>query len=215
MIRHRWDGLALASILASTFVAALLYDRLPDPVPTHFDLSGHPNGWLPKAAAAWGMPLFALALWAIVRFVARLLPAGDRRRLTESALALVAMLTAVFVSGVHVTILYAAAVPGTSVLRPVFLLVGALFVALGLIMPRLRRNRLIGIRTVWTLSSDENWARTHRVAGYALVIGGVFGAVLGATGGPVGAALAVAGYLISALVPAVYSYVIAREGDAS
>ena len=41
---------------------------------------------------------------------------------------------------------------------------GALFVMLGLVMPRVRRNPWVGVRTPWTLASDENWARTHRFA---------------------------------------------------
>src|SRR5262249_8374719 len=140
MAHHRWDVLAVASLLGSALFAALVYERLPDLVPTHFDLSGQPNGWMPKALAAWGIPLFGFAMWAFVRFVNRVIPRSDRKRLSETHVAVLSMLTAMFLASVQVVVLYAATVPGAAVIRPTFLLVSALFVALGLIMPRLRRN---------------------------------------------------------------------------
>jgi uncharacterized membrane protein len=66
----------------------------------------------------------------------------------------------------------------------------------------------MGVRTPWTLSSDENWARTHRVAGYAFVPAGllaVFGVLAGA------AAAAPILVIASAMIPAVYSFVLARQ----
>jgi uncharacterized membrane protein len=212
---RRWDAFAVLAFVGALSFAALVYDRLPDPVPTHFDLEGNPNGWMPKNVACWALPVFGLVLWSVVRFVVRILPRGDRGRLNEGLVSFVAMLAAVFVAAVQIVLLYAAAVPGTSVMPPVFVLGGGLFVALGLIMPRVRRNPIIGIRTAWTLTSDENWARTHRVAGYSMVAGGVFGTVAGLAGTPVGAGLAIAAWLLGALVPTVYSLVLARRSDAS
>jgi len=50
---------------------------------------------------------------------------------------------------------------------------GVFFLALGNVFPRLRSNWWVGIRTPWSLSSDANWSRTQRVAGYLLVLAGV------------------------------------------
>lgn len=48
----------------------------------------------------------------------------------------------------------------------------ALFLLLpGNFMGRLRPNWFVGIRTPWTLASDEVWRRTHRLAA-ALMVGG-------------------------------------------
>ena len=50
---------------------------------------------------------------------------------------------------------------------------GAFLFALSFVMPRIRRNPVIGIRVAWTLASDENWARTHRFASYTFAAAGV------------------------------------------
>jgi uncharacterized membrane protein len=210
MTSRRWDGFAIASIAAAAAVTALVYERLPDPLPTHFDLSGRPNGWMPRPIGAWGIPAFALVLWAIVRYARRVLPRRDRERLSESVAAFVAAITAAFIASVHVIVLYVALVPGSVITRPVLLLVGAFFVALGLVMPRVRRNPIVGVRTAWTLRSDENWARTHRVAGYAMVLAGIVGGLAGASGGEIGGVVAIAAFVLAGLVPAAYSFFLAR-----
>jgi uncharacterized membrane protein len=84
---------------------------------------------------------------------------------------------------------------------------GAFFVLIGLVMPRVRRNPWIGVRTPWTLTSDENWARTHRFAGYTMTAGGLAAIVATAAGSPV---LTVGAILAGALAPVVYSWRIAH-----
>jgi uncharacterized membrane protein len=210
---RRWDGIAILSICAAVAVTATLYGRLPDPIPTHFDLHGTPNGWMPRVYGAWFVPVLAVLLWTFIRFAARVLPSGDRKRLPRGTVALVAMLTASFLAAIHIIILYVAVVPGMSITHAVFLVVGVFFVCLGLVMPRVRRNPIIGVRTAWALRSDENWARTQRVGGYAMVLAGIAGGLAGAFGGPAGGALAFVCFLLAGLVPAAYSLVLARRHD--
>jgi uncharacterized membrane protein len=59
------------------------------------------------------------------------------------------------------------------------ILIGALFVGIGNLMPRVRPNWFVGVRTPWTLSSDEVWRRTHRVAARAMIAGGLMLAIGG------------------------------------
>ena len=80
-------------------------------------------------------------------------------------------------------------------------------------IPRIKRNPVMGVRTPWTLTSDENWARTQRVGGYSMVLGGVVAAVFGVLGGTAGGVVALVAIFVSALVPAAYSLVLARRQD--
>ncbi|GLH74013.1 hypothetical protein GETHLI_25150 [Geothrix limicola] len=48
-----------------------LMKGLPDPIPTHFDRLGHPNGWTPQAFYPWiafGLPAF---LWLLILLTGR------------------------------------------------------------------------------------------------------------------------------------------------
>ncbi|MDB4934651.1 MAG: hypothetical protein JWP87_1623 [Labilithrix sp.] len=210
---RRVDMVSVGVIGLSAALTAAVYERLPERMATHFDLAGNPNGWMPRAMGAWFAPVFGLGLWAFIRFLPAILPKSDRRRLGDSSAPLVAAMTAMFMAAVHVLVLYVALVPGASLARAIWIVLGALYVALGLVIPRVKRNAIIGIRTPWSLTSDENWARTQRVGGYAMVIGGLAAAAFGVLGGPTGGIVAIAALIVSALIPAGYSLVLARRQD--
>lgn len=210
-----WDGVAVLTILAAFIATWTVYDRLPEPLPTHFGLDGRPNGWMPRVYGAWAIPAIAFALWLFMRFIGVVLPKKDEQRLSMSAMPLVAVMTTVFVCAVHVVVLYVAIVPHVDVVRIVFALMSIFFVGLGLLMPRLRRNPIMGIRTPWTLTNEENWARTHRVAGYSMVGGGVLGGVTALIGGTVGSLAALLCFLAAGIIPAIWSLLYARRQDPS
>ncbi len=112
-------------------------------------------------------------------------------------------------TGIHVLVLRASLSSAPRLGSAVWVLFGALFVALGLLLPRTRRNPFFGIRTAFALASDENWARTQRVGGYSMTLGGFVALVSGLLGAP---AVAIAAVLVSAVAPARWSWVIARRG---
>lgn len=52
--------------------------------------------------------------------------------------------------------------------------VGAMFLLIAGALPRIRPNWWVGIRTPWTLSSEQSWNRTHRLGGQlAVLVGGL------------------------------------------
>ena len=50
---------------------------------------------------------------------------------------------------------------------------GLLFVIVGNYLPKVKPNRTIGIRVVWTLQDEENWNATHRFSGKIWVAAGL------------------------------------------
>lgn len=96
--------------------------------------------------------------------------------------------------------------------------VGATLLLIGNQLGKSRSMYLIGLRTPWTLASEEVWIRTHRLAGKLMVLAGlliIVGALL-----PLPPELLMQGMLpivvATAAVPIVYSYLLwRREGQAS
>ena len=85
------------------------------------------------------------------------------------------------------------------------LLLGVLFVIIGNYLPKARQNYTIGIRIPWTLANEENWNRTHRLAGYLWMIGGIL-MIIACLSRLVPAEWLIGLFLIMALVPCIYSY---------
>jgi uncharacterized membrane protein len=203
----RLDLLAFGLLGASAIGTAAVYDRLPDPMPTHYDLHGLPNGWMPRPVGAFILPVLGVVIWLVVRFGGRLV-AGARERLEASPVSAVGVLVNGLLAVLQGLMVRAALLPEPRLGSEVWLVLGAFFVLLGLVIPRVRRNPWIGVRTPWTLASDENWARTHRFAGYSMTAGGLV--ALGATAAH-SPAVCLFAILAGAFAPAVYSWRIAKR----
>ena len=204
----RWDAFSFALLAGTIAITAALYRRLPERVPVHFDLHGNADGFMARPFGAWILVALTVFAWCITRLGALVLPREWRVRLERSPTSILGVLLVALFCALQIVVLDAALHPGASMGRPLALALSAFWIVLGVMMPRVRRNPFVGVRTTWTLTSDENWARTHRVAGFAFTIGGaigLFGALVGSH------ATAIVAILLSGLVPLVYSYLLARK----
>jgi uncharacterized membrane protein len=203
-----FDALSFFTIAATFAVTASFYGRLPARVPIHFDIHGQADGFAPRGLGTWIMPGTMIFLLAFIRLGAWLLPRDWRARTQGDAAATLILVITLGFAALHFLMMRVALTGGASLGASLGVVLGAMWIGLGLVMPRLRRNPWMGVRTAWTLSSDENWARTHRVAGLAMTIGGTL-AVIAALAGSMPIAIAIV--LISGLGPVVYSFFLARN----
>lgn len=204
----RLDRWSIAVLASGAALSAALWSRLPDRIPVHFDLHGVPDGFASKPVGAFLLPALGLGTLALVRLVPRSFGPGWRERSERSPMALVALLTSGLMTGLHVVCLWSALHPGEAAGRPLGLVLGAFWLATSLVLPRVRRNPLVGIRTAWSLASDENWARTHRFAGLVGAAGAVVG-LLGALAGSL--PVVVVGVVGSGLAAVAYSFALSRR----
>jgi uncharacterized membrane protein len=206
-----WDVTALTLMAGTTLLSWKIFPSLPPRIATHFDAFGNPNGYSSREFGAFLLPILAFAIWGAVRFAMLAAPESWRMKAANAPMAAAATLTVAFLCGLHIAILNAALNGGTGLGRELALLLGGMWIALGILLPRMRRNPVFGVRTAWTLSSDENWARTHRVASYTFLAGGLLclGACLISATAAVGVAIVTV--IVSALIPTVYSWSIARH----
>ena len=73
----------------------------------------------------------------------------------------------------YVLVLLAANGVEVAMNRAIFAGLGILFLVIGIILPRVGQNYFMGVRTPWTLASEEVWERTHRHAGRLFIISSV------------------------------------------
>ena len=67
----------------------------------------------------------------------------------------------------------------------------------------------MGIKIPWTLKSEENWNKTHHMAGYLWMISGIIGLIASLLGAPV---VCLAIFAVMVIVPTVYSYRLHKKG---
>jgi uncharacterized membrane protein len=163
----------LLVVIASVAMSAAAYPRLPERVPVHWGVSGAPDRWGHRAEAAVFLPMVIAAMWGLLRVLPKLDPRASNFAKMRGTydFSVNAILTMILV--VHALALAAGLGYVVSIVPISLALVGALFVALGNVLPRARPNWWFGVRTPWTLSNDRVWARTHRVGGYVMTAAGI------------------------------------------
>lgn len=157
--------------LLPVIAGIILYDKLPDKIVTHWDGNGNPNDWSPKLAGAIIFPASLMLLNMLFPF---LLEADPRKKNIPDKLKNLAQwiipLAEVFASTVTL-----AEGMSRKVNVPLYgkLFFGLLAVIVGNYMPKATQNYTIGFKLPWTLEDEDNWNKTHRLAGYVWVIGGM------------------------------------------
>jgi len=161
-------------IVAAAFLAsAVVYPRLPATIPTHWDMSGQPNGWSNRVWGAWLIPIFLLGMWALVQVLPRIDPRGSNYAKFGGAFEAIIVAIMLFMLALHIVALRAALGHPMQMQRILPIGVGVLLIVIGNLLPRARPNWFVGIRTPWTLSSDRVWEKTHRFGGRVFVTGGL------------------------------------------
>ena len=209
MIKKNWKILLITSllILLPALAGIVLWDQLPEHIPTHWNASGEVDGWSSKAFAVFGLSGILLAAQWLCTLGTRADPKKDNH--PEKILHLVLWIIPV-ISNLLYAITYAVALGKEvriEVIMPVF--IGLLFAIIGNYMPKCKQNYTIGIKIPWTLNSEENWNRTHRFAGRLWVVCGL---VIMLTGFFGGFWIFFGITLVMVIVPIIYSYHLYKKG---
>ncbi len=149
----------------------VMWNQLPDPMPTHFGVDGQADGWSSKGFAVFGLPLIILGAHLLCIFASKTDPKS--KNYSEKLFGLIVWLMpvlSVLVNGA----MYAYAL-GTSidVTMLIMVFVSVLFIVIGNYLPKCRHNYTMGVKLPWTLADENNWNATHRLAGYVWMLGGM------------------------------------------
>jgi uncharacterized membrane protein len=197
----------LVSLLPLAYLGAI-WSNLPQIVPLHFNNEMKPDRmgdksevWVVTGIIA-GVSIF---VYILINNIHRIDPKRKNRpesgTFTKLALGLV-----IFLSALNFIII--SSIKGSIVMQNLlFPLLGLLFAFLGNYMNNIKPNYFAGFRLPWTLSDDENWRKTHHLAGKIWFGGGLFLAVISLLlpfkfTFPLFIALVV----VMSLIPAIYSY---------
>ena len=173
MLKTNTRTLILTSLLTLLPLCIGLYvwNQLPDPMATHFDLHGTANGYSSKPFAIFFLPLFLLGIQWFCIFIT----SADPRKQNISPKIFTLILWIIPIISLIMGVSVYAYNLGYSIPIETLsqILMGLLLLILGNYLPKTRQNYTIGIKLPWTLDNEENWNRTHRLAGFVWVIGGL------------------------------------------
>jgi len=152
-------------LMFTPFILSMIFwNQVPEEVPIHWNAKGEPDGWGHKAVNLLFLPCIMVFLngifWAI--------PYVDPKKNVEEFLPTLRVYQIAI--NLFMLLVYGA-VLAISLGKPlkmeilVPLALYGLFIVLGNSFGKLRPNHFVGIRVPWTLNDEENWVKTHRMAG--------------------------------------------------
>jgi uncharacterized membrane protein len=182
---------------------------MPDPTPIHWNGRGVANFWVHKPWGPLVMPLLMLGTWALLAAMRFASPKGFRLENFASTFSILSSAVIALQFAFHalncMVTLGIMTIPGH--LIPIFLSV--FLIILGNYAGKLRKNFVLGIRTPWTLASDEVWLRTHRFGGKVFVVWGIAGLVGALLGKGLQVLLAI--WPVAVPAPILYSFFLYRR----
>lgn len=201
----------LAILLVAIAVGVFVYPSLPENVASHWNAAGNVNGTMPRFWGVFLLPLIMAVLSLLYYIIPKIDPMKANIGLFRGSYNAFWALVSLFLLYIHSLTLawnigyrfnfFTAIVPGLAVL----------FYVIGSILGKSKRNWFFGIRTPWTLSSDEVWDKTHHFGGIlfhiaaVLSLGGIFfekNVAVWFVLGPI---------IVAALIAVVYSYVVFKK----
>ncbi|MDO4598821.1 MAG: SdpI family protein [[Ruminococcus] gnavus] len=152
------------------FIGFLLWNRLPEKVATHFS-GGVADGWSTKLSAVVFLPVVLLVIHLFCLGVT--LNDPKKRNIGNMMMSVIFWIVPVLSLVSNLSIYGYALGMDLNIEMIVGILVGAMFLLLGNYMSKSHQNYTVGIKLPWTLNSEENWNRTHRLAGKLWIFAGI------------------------------------------
>ena len=184
-LKNEW--LQLLILIAPFIAVALLWNQIPDRVPSHWNARGQINGYSGKAVGTLLMPCINIFVALLIAGLPRIDPKlakrdPESRANTLHTVRIMRLAITTFESLFALAIIFIAAKVFPHDLdfnSIVYIGLGGLLIVMGNFMTKLRPNYFVGIRTPWTLESKEVWIKTHRVGGPLMIVMGLVIAVSG------------------------------------
>ncbi len=207
-----------------TIVTAVVYQFLPKEMPMHYDVNGEIDRWGSRAEQ-FIFPAIILVMALFWQIMIILYEKGaqneknaekERKEYVANAkvLGIVGIVQGVMFGIMHFIFLYGAWVEANTgathmaidVTKVVNILVGIVFIIFGNIMPKSKKNALVGARTGWSMYNDNTWRKTNRLGGIVLVVTGFLTIVTSVfVSGMVGTICMLAYLIAGTIVIVVYS----------
>ena len=159
--------------LITLLVSIVCYFRLPDQITLSWDLNGAASSY----EAKWHLFLMN-GMGLVIAILFDVLPHVDPRKKNYSKFEhfydQFCIFMQLFLFGMTAVTLVENFRPGTvNIPLVITIAIGILFLFIGNELPKVKSNFFMGIRTPWTLCSEENWRRTHRLGGKCFFTAGI------------------------------------------
>jgi uncharacterized membrane protein len=175
------SSFVMNSVVVSTmlFVSTWAWNQIPDTqlIPVHYGINGLPDRYGGKLEGLLAIPLLGMGLTALFSILPCLEPRSDHLLRSKKAYFVTALSSMILLLSLHTAIILQALGWRINVATVAAVGVSILLAVIGNYLSKVRSNFSFGIRTPWTLSSEQSWNKTHRLGGRLLFTLGISGTI--------------------------------------
>lgn len=162
----------IAIALIPSVYLGIIWNRLPEKVPLHWNLNGEIDRYGNKTELIVLAILLPLLVYGLFLIIPSIDPKNKLKQMGNKYQSIKTILTT-FMSGLAVFIIYSAEKETLTNPNYILILIGLLYIILGNYFQTIKANYFIGIRTPWTLENETVWKETHKLGGKMWFIGGI------------------------------------------
>ncbi len=156
---------SFAIILLNLFLGLYLFSSLPDQMATHWNFDGEPDKYSSKWIGIFLLPLSNLFCIFFLYFFIKYSPKNYQMKRSEKSVAMFNLAVTLLLMILQTGVLLASLNPERYQISNFIILGLAMFLLIGgNFMSKVERNFVLGIRTPWSVTSENNWRATHRFA---------------------------------------------------
>lgn len=201
--------LILIVILAGVF----LWSRLPDPMASHWNEADQVDGYMGKFWGAFLLPVMMIGLTLLFLAIPSIDPLKKNIADFRGWFNVFIVLFNLFMAFVHgLTLAWNLGHTGIRMSVAMVPAMGLLFILIGLMIRKAKRNYFIGIRTPWTLANDVVWEKTHRLGSKLFIAAGIL-TLLSLLFPDKAFVILMVSVLGASLIAVVYSYLVFRQEE--
>lgn len=195
-------------------VTLISFFFMPDEVPVHFDLNNNVDRWGSKYELLI-LPFVIIVIGIVFLLAARHLDkkedngSNNFNVLTTVTIAILGLFNVLTYYTLYIafTQIQDLGTPKINMFSLLTFTFGIVFIIIGNVVPKTKMNHFLGLRTKWSMSSEEAWKNSQRFGGYALIITGVITIILSfVLDGSASLFAMVMLLLVMVIVDTVYSY---------
>lgn len=203
--------ISIALIAIAVIAGVVLWNQLPEQMASHWNINDQVDGSMPKFWGVFMMPVIALGMLALFLAVPNIDPLKANIAQFRKSFNLFIVLMIAFMLYIHkLTMAWNLGFTNFKMSAAILPFIGILFIAIGFMLKKARRNFFIGIRTPWTLSSDSVWNKTHQLGSILFMASGALTFIGGFLGGMIAFRMMFIPLIGSTLFLVIYSYVLYR-----
>ena len=203
--------MTIASLFLIAFAIAFsasVYNELPENMASYWNAANQVEGYLPRFWGAFLTPAITAVMLFLFLVIPKKDPLKDNINKFRNHFNSFAVFIVVFLVYIHIlTLRWNLGFDQINMAAATIPTLGIIFIYIGILMRKMKRNYSIGIRTPWTLNNDQVWDETHSLGSKLFILSGIV-SILGVGFGSYVIWFTLIPVLGSAIFLIIYSYII-------